>query len=90
MKIQVNAMHIVDGRIDCHACPIALALMEVIDNEEYFVSVDWTGIAVGDYAEGNYILTEEPSAPVAQFIKDFDAGKPVEPFEFDFPLEEVM
>lgn len=78
MKIQVTAEDIANGRrSDCHNCPVSLA---------------WNRVMGGDYKVGLGVIVQNSCIlfwlpKIAQkFIFDFDAGRPVEPFEFEVNL----
>lgn len=78
MKIRVHVTidHINAGlRADCKKCPVALALGEILDIEDF---------AVGDYdvyLENCRLRVFLPFA-VGKFIQDFDSHKLVKPFSF--------
>lgn len=80
MKIQVTRLHIQNGRKqNAFFCPIALSLKEMVYNPN-LVCVGLGAISLSG---------ETHSTPeiAKQFIEDFDAGKNVEPFSFDLPME---
>jgi hypothetical protein len=73
MKIQVTAEHIRDGqRCNSARCPIALALQEPAWEAR-------AGAILAVLSDGFYRLPYE----VRKFMRDFDRGLPVEPFEFE-------
>lgn len=80
MKLTVNVTqtHIDEGeRNSPGLCPIALAL-----DEQHPCGGGWRVSMLGARRRGNYpslLLPEKAS----QFVKDFDAGRPVFPFVFD-------
>jgi hypothetical protein len=76
MKISVTQRHLDAGRRKhCDACPVALALREQTGH-------DWR---VGQvYASLGWHLVDLPRA-VVDCMARYDAGKPVGPFEFEFP-----
>jgi hypothetical protein len=83
--INVTAKHIAEGDAESSTtCPIALAISEqVIGNPHPYVLCD--SIAFG----GLGWETEIPEE-MQNFIRDFDAGLPVEPIAFplDIPVDE--
>lgn len=74
-KVSVTQEHIRKGsRHDCSSCPIALALKDMFPGRHVFVDI--ISMRVGRHnSYGHCDLTHE-------FMKDFDNGKPVEPFDF--------
>ncbi len=60
----------------CNDCPIALALRRLFP--EAAVHVAYHRIAIDD---GRTVTPDI----VRKFVKDFDRGRPVEPFEFPLP-----
>ncbi len=83
MKIKLTQSHIDAGvKGDCGSCPVALAVMEATGAKE-------AGVAGGSmWIEGYRLITSTPAA-IRDFIDAFDAGRPVEPFEFDIELERI-
>lgn len=77
MIIRVEQRHIDAGsRSNCSGCPIALALTEAIKK----------AVRVFRY---NFAIEKRPipvmlPAVATTFIKNFDAGRSVKPFEFEF------
>jgi hypothetical protein len=67
-------------------CAIALALREIFPRA--------ADVGVGDYAVLYYDDRPDVSAllpgEAREFVREFDAGQPVEPFMFDLDLEEAM
>lgn len=82
MKIIVTQDDIDNGRKGLSfCCPVALAL-----NRHYEISsVSKNGIACGDKNHGAVQIPTPPS--VIEFIMNFDADRPVKPFEFDLEME---
>jgi len=82
MKITVSQDHIDNGiKADCGACPVALALYEVIPNKVIVV-----------YPEYVKISRETAFLPrhVTNFIRNFDTTehpKWLEPFDFELDYE---
>ncbi len=81
MKITVTADHIAKGERGCICkCPIALAMKSLgyknpwVECNKIYWDVGWN----------SYKKEMPPSAK--EFIKAFDIGLPVEPFEFEFEL----
>lgn len=81
MKIKVTQEHIDKGAIgDCSLCPIALALKENGFND---FLVDSSAIFNKEHTLYMHLPFE-----LIMWIKNFDKGKQVEPFEFDFIIQE--
>ncbi len=78
MKITVTAEHIAKGKIKaCRECPVALAIRECFpDTEDFYIVVGNTFVNIH---RKEYILPEE----VSMYIRAFDAGKSILPFEFE-------
>jgi hypothetical protein len=79
MKIKVEQRHIDAGvKFAPCACPIALALMDCVPHEPHDV------VSVGTHSCG-VTPHGRSGLPVAawDFIRRFDAGLPVAPFEFE-------
>ncbi len=75
MIVKVTKAHIKCGkRLDCQECPIALALL------------DATGalyVSVLDHIEVGFMGTNYPlSRSCARFMRKFDRGQKVKPFNF--------
>ena len=83
MKIEVKQSHIDEGvQGSCDACPIALAICEVID--PYHLAVNRSEIS---FSMKN---NEQPKSfyfpdNVFRFVSEFDRGIFVEPFSFELP-----
>jgi hypothetical protein len=77
MIVRVTEHHIKNGKVgDGCNCPVALAMKDCLNSHLAFVDIDTLSIA-----PGQYIVTPKI---VKDFICDFDDGKSVAPFEFDF------
>lgn len=75
ITVKVTQEHIDNGGLrNCRACPVALALIDA-GYSEVAVSAD------GLYISDSFGRLEVPPA-VAKFIKAFDSGYQVWPFEF--------
>jgi hypothetical protein len=78
VEVKVTQEHIENGTIDCSSCPIALALQDVS-----LIAAAWV-----DEHDLEIELTEEkslhisPPRHIADFIRRFDNGEPVEPTSF--------
>jgi hypothetical protein len=79
--IRVTQKHIDEGEpFQAELCPIALALKETL-------GVRWTVNNYTAWRTSDPIgsrSAHELSASAEKFIRDFDAGHPVEPFSFYF------
>lgn len=99
MIVKVTQEHIDKGRqniIDegsqicftrAQICPVSIALKEI-----FKVSYAKTGlleISVGIFPNDNLIFSKETPVEVYDWIRKFDTGLPVEPFEFELSLEGV-
>ena len=82
MRIKVTQKNIDKGyRGSCDTCPLALALKEAIPTAR-LVSVGTESIGFTREGQSRWKIIKLP--PQARFfVDDFDAGKPVKPFEFD-------
>lgn len=80
MKISVTQKHIRSGnRNNCHECPIALAIGDVIDCTS--VVVDETSASFIEETDGKRIYHNLPRSAI-RFIKRYDYEKSVKPFKF--------
>lgn len=90
LNIKVTAEHIKNGHTcKSRICPVALALMEVIDNLRYYVEV-WARKIYIYPREGNY-PKETITSPerVIIFVARYDAGlEDAKPFEFEIEIPE--
>jgi hypothetical protein len=82
MKISVTQKHIDSGRQqNCFLCPIAKAITEAVAGKLHIIvqpnRVEFKGMEWG----GGWRTIELPNS-AKEFIKKFDAGKVVEPFDF--------
>lgn len=76
MKIHVTQDHINNGRPYCHTCPIALAL-----NERVPIPGEW--FVTSSFAQsGLHSAPHSLPRSAQRFIRRFDNGKHVEPFNF--------
>lgn len=79
MKIKVTQEHIAKGKPQrSEWCPIALAAKDVFPQEIVVVS-PYDLQVIAEQRDRYWHLP----AQVRQFIKDFDGGRPVEPFDFE-------
>ena len=80
MKITVTRAHIDDGKPgDPDADPVALAIRERLPGAR-------VGLAVVEIGKREHPL---PRTAI-RFVWDFDAGRPVEPFSFEFETEWLL
>lgn len=80
MKIKVTQKHIDNGfKNNCWRCPIALAIEEQLINKSFTVASSTIRI------QGNVINLPYEAC---NFIRKFDNGLPVEPFEFELDYNE--
>ncbi len=106
MRIEVKAEHIAAGtQGDGASCPIALAVLDVVrplygsnlhadvDPCNFVPGSSLIFVNDGDPYGIDYVLdVMEGSDNVADFVRDFDNGRPVEPFTFEVdmgPREEM-
>lgn len=81
MKIRVTARDIEKGaQGDCGLCPIARATQRAFDTEKVYVCAN--AVLVGS----NWDYWDLPKRAI-NFIKRFDAGRSVTPFEFEIEVE---
>jgi hypothetical protein len=81
LKIHVTQEDIDNGiRDDALKCPIARAIKRVVSS---FLSVSGYDI---NFDDGFNFLRIPPPEKVTDFIIAFDAGDPVEPFDFELNL----
>lgn len=79
--IQVTNAHIQNGiKGNCKHCPVALAVME-ITHGEVLVGNDKLAAKIND--NNHWAYTPDN---VNDFVYDFDAGMPVQPFTFEIEL----
>lgn len=95
MKVQVLQKHIDEGRKgDCLRCALSLAVVDAAANlpAGSFALVSYSledklmiCVTVAQYPGTNHFLTLSPETEelVRAFIKGFDWGLPVLPFEFE-------
>lgn len=100
MKISVTQQHINEGkRGDCYECALALAAREAFPQyQARAVNVcraDFSGliVAVIVFSEESqdvaHLQVLQDNAKLVEFIKHFDVGLPVEPFEFEGNLRHL-
>lgn len=92
VQVNVTQEHINKGaRRTCSGCPIARALAALI-GDEYRVSVNGTSFDVtrGARWHENVWAFGYLKRPVADFVEDFDEGRPVGPFSFAVLLPEEI
>lgn len=81
MRVKVLQHHIDQGkRGKVSSCAIALALQEQFP-EAADIRVGQFGMVVNDYS---WSFSRESGIP--DFIRSFDAGLPVQPFEFEIQI----
>ena len=86
MKITVTPLDIVAGaRGEPCSCPIALAIRRQIPGSDPLVTPEEVGIEWDD-RRVDYPAYDLPQE-ARDFIGRFDAGLPVDPFEFDLDYE---
>jgi hypothetical protein len=67
---------------DCSKCPVALAVRRATKIRK--IAADTSGLfRIAPYTEFARFTAKHPAR---KFIKDFDAGEPVEPFSFEVEL----
>ena len=82
IRVRVTQEHINGGtRNDCGCCPVALALIDMLYE---CVRVDATHIEIRIGTSVRGFLTP---LEVAIFVRKYDGGEEVEPFEFELELE---
>lgn len=83
MIIRVTQEHIARGeRQDCEKCPIALAAKDCWPNSGQVMAE--LQLELFDYNGQEYYTYALPEVAL-EFIKNFDKGKEVKPFEFEMP-----
>ncbi len=84
MKITVEQRHIDAAvRPSCNRCPIALALNEQIPSEDGWIVNCLSVRRMWDHEE-----RIDLPGNAGEFVKEYDAGRPVEPFAFTITLPE--
>lgn len=91
--INVTQKHIIDGaKGGCHSCPVALAITDTLKyyniNTIYYPQVGSTRISLIHHDTNilKYIAQFENvdvMMRINNFIRDFDAGLPAQPFNFN-------
>ena len=90
MKIVVTQQDIIRGRRDdAHSCPVALAVDRAASeaNPEHYEYCEVLELEAGLHDDNKIWHRFNLPAVATAFIQLFDAGLPVEPFEFDLPVE---
>lgn len=82
IQVAVSQRHIDEGQVcNCDYCPVALGLVESIAPvRSASVACNWAHV----FTTEGFWNVKLPTI-VAQFIRDFDAGRPVS--AFSFPLD---
>lgn len=77
MKINVTQEDIDNGKVrnSCY-CPVALAMRRVTKET-------WSVTGIGLFCDSKIGLNKSTPKSVLQFIRAFDIGMPVSPFEFE-------
>jgi len=89
IKVSVTQENIEQGTSDCRDCPIARAIVEALFVNVYEMRAR---VSVGEYIEIAWVLPSHKREIVGhtdaslKFLKDFDAGLPVKPFEFELDI----
>ena len=96
MKIAVKQKHIDKGETrSARCCPIALAVNERL-HKKHYCYVNRFNIIIYDRNEDQRLSMRHDSFyadymhPVRKFIRDFDNGNEVEPFEFDLNMRDEL
>lgn len=85
MIVDVTQSHIDQGKAgDCSACPIALALKELIP-DNFSVSVKFTVAHIVSHTYNTFRTIPLPKSAI-EFIMDFDKHFPMSPFKFEVDL----
>ena len=89
MKISVTDDHILHGNANCgDGCPIWLAVDGRMDPSWRVVvtpvRADFTPVRAEFDIKTYYVVASLPRS-ARNFIRDFDTGQPVAPFEFELP-----
>lgn len=83
--INVTQEDIDEGQMgECYFCPVALAASKMIKGGCW---VNETHIRASGDDEQEFILSELPEE-ACKFIRDFDSGNPVHPFQFTLDIPE--
>lgn len=87
--IKVTKTHIKNGKSNTgYSCPIALAAKESLGLPNIYVGL--TFISWDAPVDSNLLFRSiKLSDYVCEFIRDFDAGLEVEPFEFELELPDA-
>ena len=87
-KIEVTQQHIDDGmKESCSGCPVALAINELL-LESASANVGGTSVAFYTTNDTSALLSFLPQE-AANFIREFDCGLPVYPFNFEIEFPSV-
>lgn len=88
MKVDVTQEDIDRGMPKrCSFCPVAKAIQRATGNKYFYVAVSGSELcdSVRAVTRTDYIDAIDLPPEVLVFLTRFDAGKPVEPFSFEFP-----
>lgn len=86
MRVHVRAEHIRHGlRDNACDCPVALALLEAFEERPGRIEVTRMWFLLGRMIDGDQRKISLPDV-VSTWIRRFDSGRHVEPFEFDIEL----
>lgn len=85
MKVQVTQSHIDKGvQASCYNCPISQSLLE--NNKELNEVIVKQGSVEMYWKNDGYSFYHLPESAM-NFIRDFDAGEKVNPFEFELNIK---
>lgn len=81
MRGSVTDHHIEKGREDCSRCPIERSLQDIFKKE--FTVGMWSAYHWGDGTENDETVSYRMTPKVSEWIRSFDDGIEVKPFEFE-------
>jgi len=86
LRVKVEYYHIICGKPNAgEKCPVALALTAMLPaGQRALVGLGFFSVCVG---EKTLLSTHDLPDEATRFIRAFDSGDKVEPFEFALPLE---
>ena len=89
MIVEVTQDHINRGVPTVCKCPVALAIMEEGRKVKYGLcaAVRTTNVRLWHLRESPPMKTVQLPPEAAQFIRDFDSKKPVQPFSFELGVD---